>query len=65
LSLLAGAAVFAPLDDHIVAGVAVDARWSGVSRLKSDAGLLPTHRGVTADLRWTQLSLQFQIAAQF
>lgn len=65
VSFLAGAAAFAPLDDHIVAGIAVDVRWSGVSRLTNDAGLPPTHRGVTADLRWTQVSLQFLIAAQF
>lgn len=65
VSLLAGAAAFAPLDDHIMAGIAVDARWSGVGRITNDAGLPPTHRGVTADLRWTQLSLQFLIAAQF
>jgi hypothetical protein len=65
VGLLAGAAAFAPLDDHIVAGIAADVRWSGVGRLQSDAGLPPTHRGVTADLRWTQLSLQFLIAAQW
>lgn len=64
VGLLAGAAAFAPLDEHIVAGIAADVRWSGVSRVESDAGLTPTHRGVTANMRWTQLSLQFLIAAQ-
>ncbi len=65
LGLLAGAAAFAPLDAHVVAGLSADIRWSGVGRLTDAAGREPSHRGVTADMRWTHLSLQFLIAAQF
>ncbi len=65
IGVLAGAAAFAPLDAHFIAGVAVDVRWSGVGRLTDAGGREPVHRGVTADMRWTHLSLQFLIAAQF
>lgn len=65
LALLGGAAAFAPLDDHIVAGMAVDVRWSGVGRLVDSNGRQPVQRGVTADMSWFLWSLQFLIAAQF
>lgn len=65
IGLMTGAAIFAPLDDHLVAGISADVRWTGVTHLRNAAGQEPTHRGVTADLRWTQLTLHFLIATQF
>ncbi|MEK6650093.1 MAG: hypothetical protein AABY75_03895 [Bacteroidota bacterium] len=65
LGWMVQASAFAPLDEHFLAGVAADLRWSDVSRLKDGAGNAPTYAGRTADLSFFHLSLQFLLLVQF